>query len=131
MHIEDLVMTLLREHLGEALAREFDALRKEFGTQARAGMREQLDTLRGYSDAQVCRKLHISRTTLWHLRDDVRGPHLLKSGHAYPGSRTRLTTAQQLRDYLALVEAHANELAGQRELDDRRLEKQLRMHGVR
>ena len=111
MHIEEMVMTLLREHLSEALAREFDTLRSEFGAQARAGVRDQLEDLRGYSDAQLCRKLNFSRTTLWHIRDDPRGPRLLKSGYVYPGARTRLTTAQQLRDYLTLVEAHADALA--------------------
>jgi hypothetical protein len=130
MHIEDLVMRLLREQLAEALAHEFAALRQEIAVQVRASLRETAENLRGYRDAQVCRKLNCSRTTLWHIRDDPRGPHLLESGHAYPGARTRLTTAQQLRDYLVLVEAHADELKRQREADDQRLDKQLMRHGV-
>jgi hypothetical protein len=131
MQVEDLVKTLLREQLAEALAPEFAALRQEIAVQVRTSLRETAENLRAYSDAQVCRKLNFSRTTLWHLRDDVRGPHILISGYAYPGSRTRRTTATQIRNYLALIEAHADSIVRQREEDDLRLDTQLERHGRR
>jgi hypothetical protein len=47
-------------------------------------------------------------------------------GFAYPGSRTRRTTAAQIRNYLALVEAHADSLNEEREAFDLKLDAQLR-----
>lgn len=92
----------------------------------------ELDSLRAYTDEEVCQLLGgIGRTTLWHLRDNPRGPHALKSGYAYPGSRARRTTAQQIRDYLALVETHANVLAREREELERGVEAQIERQGGR
>jgi len=95
-------------------------------------MNEQLDPLRAYNDEELRTILGgISRTTLWHLRDDPAGPHSLQSGYTYPGSRSRRTTATQIRNYLTLVEAHADELRREREADDLRLDMQLVRTGVR
>lgn len=129
MQVEELVLKLLRERLDEALAAEFALVRQEIAVRVRAGVREMAESARGFSDEQVCRKLNISRSTLWHIRDDARGPHLLVSGFVHPSARTRLTTAKQLRDYLALVEAHAETLRREREAFDDKLDAQLKRQG--
>ncbi len=90
----------------------------------------ELDPLRAYNDEELRTLLGgMSRTTLWHLRDDARGPHLLESGYAYPGSRIRRTTATQIRNYLARVEAHAGQLSGERAAFDAELNLQLEKQG--
>jgi hypothetical protein len=90
----------------------------------------ELDPLRAYNDKELCQILGgISRTTLWHIRDNAAGPHMLESGYAYPGSRTRRTTAAQIRNYLARVEAHADSLTREREAFNLKLDEQLARHG--
>lgn len=93
----------------------------------------ELDPLRAYTDDELRKMLGgMSRTTLWHLRDDARGPHLLESGYAYPGSRARRTTAAQIRSYLARVEAHAAQITREREAFDSGIDSLLdRQGGVR
>lgn len=90
----------------------------------------ELDPLRAYNDEELLKLLGgMSRTTLWHIRDNPRGPHLLESGYAYPGSRSRRTTAVQIRSYLTRVEAHAAQVSREREDLNAEIDSQLARHG--
>jgi len=93
----------------------------------------ELDPLRAYTDEELLALLGgMSRTTLWHIRDNPRGPHLLESGYLYPGSRSRRTTRAQILAYYARIEAHAAQLTRERKAFESDVDSQLeRQGGVR
>ena len=92
----------------------------------------ELDPLRAYNDKELCQILGgMSRTTLWHIRDNPRGAHLLESGYIYPGSRRRVTTAAQIRNYLRQVEIHAEIVTRQREDFENGIDEQVERQGGR